>query len=236
MLDEVLWSWKETNFDSFTNLYIFSLLHCKNVFLRVPSSGICHVVPWKSTDVSEEYIASIFRLCLPLAFKVDSYSAYSSILKMEVICSSETSVDFQRTTWLYIPEGRTLHNQGCANLKSYMRFVVCRLFLCLCVFIQYVDVRLGSMWRFQRILFSVQDFSCPRLVPSESEYSSSRTRGPSVGSPKHKIGISSQTALTFWLGTFHSFMEIILLNKTAQMVSSCSLEYSHYGLKDEMLI
>jgi hypothetical protein len=31
-----------------------------------------------------------------------------SILKMEVICSSETSVDFQRTTRHYIPEDRSL--------------------------------------------------------------------------------------------------------------------------------
>jgi hypothetical protein len=31
-------------------------------------------------------------------------SAYSSTLKMEAICSSETSVDFQRTTWRYISE------------------------------------------------------------------------------------------------------------------------------------
>jgi hypothetical protein len=38
---------------------------------------------------------------------------------MEAICSSETSVDFQRTTRRYIPENSTLHNHGCENLKSY---------------------------------------------------------------------------------------------------------------------
>jgi hypothetical protein len=27
---------------------------------------------------------------------------------METICSSETSVDFQRTTWRYVPEHRTI--------------------------------------------------------------------------------------------------------------------------------
>jgi hypothetical protein len=32
-----------------------------------------------------------------------------SILKMEAICSSETSVDTQRTTRRYIPEDGTLH-------------------------------------------------------------------------------------------------------------------------------
>jgi hypothetical protein len=36
---------------------------------------------------------------------------------MEAICSSETSVDFQRTTQRYIPEDITLHNHRCENLK-----------------------------------------------------------------------------------------------------------------------
>jgi hypothetical protein len=43
----------------------------------------------------------------------------SSMLKMKASCSSETSVDFRRTIWRYIPEGRTLHNRRCENLKSY---------------------------------------------------------------------------------------------------------------------
>jgi hypothetical protein len=41
-------------------------------------------------------------------------------LKMEVICSFETSVDFQCTTLRYIPEDCTLHNHHCENLKSYI--------------------------------------------------------------------------------------------------------------------
>jgi hypothetical protein len=43
---------------------------------------------------------------LAAAFTLVSCSAYSSILKMETICSSETSLDFQRTTQRYNPEGR----------------------------------------------------------------------------------------------------------------------------------
>jgi hypothetical protein len=35
-------------------------------------------------------------------------------------CSSETSVDFQRTTRRYIPEDRPLHNHCCECLKSYI--------------------------------------------------------------------------------------------------------------------
>jgi hypothetical protein len=38
-----------------------------------------------------------------------SCSAYSSTLKMEAICSSETSVDFQQTTRRYFPKDSTLH-------------------------------------------------------------------------------------------------------------------------------
>jgi hypothetical protein len=42
------------------------------------------------------------RALLPTAFRLVFCSAYSSALKMEAICSSETSVDFQRTTRRYI--------------------------------------------------------------------------------------------------------------------------------------
>jgi hypothetical protein len=50
------------------------------------------------------------------------FLAYSSTFKMDAICSSETSVDFQRTTRRYIPEDGTLHNHRCENLKSYREF------------------------------------------------------------------------------------------------------------------
>jgi hypothetical protein len=40
--------------------------------------------------------------------------------EMEATCSSETVVDFQRTTWCYIPEDRNLHNHRSENLKSYI--------------------------------------------------------------------------------------------------------------------
>jgi hypothetical protein len=48
--------------------------------------------------------SSIFRdimQSLPNAFSQVSCSAYSLALKMEATCSSETSVDFQRTTRRY---------------------------------------------------------------------------------------------------------------------------------------
>jgi hypothetical protein len=40
---------------------------------------------------------------------------------MEAICSSETSVDTQRTTQRHIPEDDTLHNHSRENLKSTFR-------------------------------------------------------------------------------------------------------------------
>jgi hypothetical protein len=49
-----------------------------------------------STDVSEEYIASIFRV--------------------EKIISARNQ---HGSRWRYIPEDGTLHNHGCENLKSY---------------------------------------------------------------------------------------------------------------------
>jgi hypothetical protein len=56
---------------------------------------------------------------LPPIFALVSCPAYSSALKVEAMCSSETSVDFQRTARHYIPEDSALHNHRCENLKSY---------------------------------------------------------------------------------------------------------------------
>jgi hypothetical protein len=44
---------------------------------------------------------------------------FSSTLKMEAICSSETSVASQQTTRRHMPEDDTLYNHRCESLKSY---------------------------------------------------------------------------------------------------------------------
>jgi hypothetical protein len=52
------------------------------------------------------------------ALTLVSCLAYSSTLKMEAKCFSETLVDFQRTTRRYIPEDSSLHTHRCENLKT----------------------------------------------------------------------------------------------------------------------
>jgi hypothetical protein len=104
--------------------------------------------------------------CSPLkvsegpAFTRVSCSAFSSTLKMEAICSSETSVDFQRTTRRYTPEDSTLYNNRCENLKSYaFKFV----FTWACIYVQ-----LGQVYRFRsftphrylRLFLFVQILTC----------------------------------------------------------------------------
>jgi hypothetical protein len=42
--------------------------------------------------------------------------AYSLALKMEATCMFETSVDFQQTTWHYIPENRTVAKNICHSV------------------------------------------------------------------------------------------------------------------------
>jgi hypothetical protein len=71
------------------------------VILNAPSKGFNYA-----------YFTTNIRVLLAVCFMLVSCLAYSSTLKREVICSSETPVDFQRTTWRYIPKVRTLLNHG----------------------------------------------------------------------------------------------------------------------------
>jgi hypothetical protein len=60
-------------------------------------------------------------LCLPPAFTLVSYSAYFSTLKMEAICSSETSVYFQWTTRRYILIHELFTRNGIRHWKLLSR-------------------------------------------------------------------------------------------------------------------
>jgi hypothetical protein len=73
------------------------------------------------TDVSEEYVTSIFKqswLCF--LSTLISCLAYSSTLKMEKTYSSETSIGSLLTRRRYILKYRTLLNHRHENIKSYM--------------------------------------------------------------------------------------------------------------------
>jgi hypothetical protein len=63
----------------------------------------------KSTDVLKKHLHLQNRLCLLPCFTLVFCSAYSSTLKTEAICSSETWTDFQRPTRRYIPVNSALH-------------------------------------------------------------------------------------------------------------------------------
>jgi hypothetical protein len=73
------------------------------------------------TDVSEERIASSCRL-QPPAHAGSSLEDFS-ILKMEALCSSETSVR-TRSTQRHIPEYGILRSHRCENLKSYTMIAI----------------------------------------------------------------------------------------------------------------
>jgi hypothetical protein len=84
--------------------------HLPNLFLAIITSQpqltaqsfrqSKHITCMKQTEGRAPLAGSFMPVsCLP----------YSSTLKMEAVCSSETSVDFQRTTRRYIPEYSTRH-------------------------------------------------------------------------------------------------------------------------------
>jgi hypothetical protein len=63
------------------------------------------------------------ELCLPSAFTLLSCSAYST-LRMEEIYSSETSLDFQRTTRRSIPEDGTESYACCLLSRWYLALLI----------------------------------------------------------------------------------------------------------------
>jgi hypothetical protein len=60
--------------------------------------------PLKVNDISQENIAFTFRV----KGEAKHEAGNKKSLKMKEKCSSERSVDFQLTTWRYIPEDKTL--------------------------------------------------------------------------------------------------------------------------------
>jgi hypothetical protein len=81
---------------------------------------------WSTCKAKSKKSTKLFATC----FMLVSCLAYSLTQKMEVTCSSETSVDFQQATWHYIPADRTLHNHCCENLISYNSLIPSTSSLC----------------------------------------------------------------------------------------------------------
>jgi hypothetical protein len=95
---------------------------------------IFRVEEWIKQEATTEQVAtrqirlpsSLLSSCINRSIRQADCFAYSSTPKMEVICSSETSIEFRRTVWRYNPEDGTLHNRRCENLRSYNDIVVNR--------------------------------------------------------------------------------------------------------------
>jgi hypothetical protein len=86
----------------------------------------------KTVEVFEEHTflgyAAVYSLACHLFARWFTEPIFST-LKMEAICSSETSVETKRTTRRHIPEDYTRHNHRCENLKSYtVEGFICRSF------------------------------------------------------------------------------------------------------------
>jgi hypothetical protein len=69
-----------------------------------------------SIDVSEEHIASIFRVEKISSARIQRESMWQAACHL---LSRWFLADTQRTTRRYIPEDGTLYNHRCENLKSY---------------------------------------------------------------------------------------------------------------------
>jgi hypothetical protein len=96
-----------------------------NLQRRVSSSGIWRrIVRRVLTNVSEDHIASIFRVKEISSAKTSKQAGGIQLLKVEAISSSETSVETRRTTRRHIPEDDTLHNHRFENLKSYINLQI----------------------------------------------------------------------------------------------------------------
>jgi hypothetical protein len=100
---KTIWSIVYLGFEVFTEVVMKSsifwdITSCSPLKVNGSFGGTCRLhlqgrkVSWERNQ----------RESLSPAFTLVSCSAYSSALKMEAICSSETTGDFKRTTWRYI--------------------------------------------------------------------------------------------------------------------------------------
>jgi hypothetical protein len=111
----------------FLEIYRPSRFYSRTCFILVlcmqaPSYSCCS---WKATEKKvhnyvTELIITKYNINIYREFKLVFFSAYFT-LKMEVICSSEISVDFQRTRRCYIPADGTLINAISKRKGTYTK-------------------------------------------------------------------------------------------------------------------
>jgi hypothetical protein len=92
---------------------------CLNIMIPRKSSIIWDITPCSLLKVNRSF-GRTCRLHLQGRRICQTRKQRESRWQVEQTCSSETSVDFQRTTRRYIPEDRTLRNHRCENLISYI--------------------------------------------------------------------------------------------------------------------
>jgi hypothetical protein len=116
--------------------YLARLVNDCNVVLCKINSRVCAAIYYLKSSVFWDIMS-----CIPLKVNRRFGGTYRLIIQDRRISqarnqceagrkkssySSETSVDFQRTTRRYIPEGRTLHKHRCENLKSCSMLFICK--------------------------------------------------------------------------------------------------------------
>jgi hypothetical protein len=105
----------------FQDITPYSPLKNQPTFRRIispPSAGLK-----KSRERNQHESRTLLARC----FEVGLLLGFFFGLKMEATFSSGTSGDFRRTTWLYIPEYRTLLNK---NRDQYLRTVEKQMLTC----------------------------------------------------------------------------------------------------------
>jgi hypothetical protein len=102
--------------------------HIKTTRRSMKSTVFWDIAPYILLKVirsfGETYLLQLGDRIISRAFQQISCSDYTSTPKLEAICSSETSVDFQRTTRRYIPKYSTLHKHRCEKFNSYTRCLI----------------------------------------------------------------------------------------------------------------
>jgi hypothetical protein len=100
----------------------WNIMPCSPLKFNWRSGRTCLLLEgWRISQTRNEYDVSSEQI---IAFLSVCFISFSSTLKMEAACSSETSVNFQRTMHRYIPADRTLNNRRCENFKSYIKLCI----------------------------------------------------------------------------------------------------------------